>query len=895
MTHRHNAWGQVTRTTVAHPDVSAVTTTVRYDPRGRRPGLTDPDRGTLTYEYNGFDEVVKRTDAAGHYQVMTYDGLGRRLTRRDYTATGTLTGNAVWTYDTAPNGLGQLQQVTDPVSGYTRTLTYDSLGRPAVTALTPGAGADTYYSRQTYDGVGRPYQYFDAARTRAVWDDNVTATGYNDHGYAERWVDGVHTNGKTRTPYRTITTRDARGNVTGETLGGGAVRTVRTVDSKTGRITAIRSTDRLGRARQDWRYSWDPLGNLTMRTARAGPQDLAETFSYDTLSRLTAARVGSGPVQRVTYDAHGNLTYKSDVGHYRYGADRAGPHAVTRAGDNRYRYDANGNLVQETRAGTTVRTLTYTPFNKVSTVSKGRHRVTFAYGPERTRYRRTDTDSQGTTATGDDRTTTTLYLGQVEKVTTPDGRDSYKRYVGGVALITHEYDARDNATGTTTRYLLTDHLGSLEVITDALGSLVQTVGFDPWGQRRRADTGAALAALARQHVNSALTMRGYSGHEMVDTVGLIHMNGRSYDPRLGRFLQADPVMQFPDDTQGHNRYSYVLNNPLAYIDPTGYILGKVFKPVFRGLHKVFGDAAPFVSLALLAIPGVNTWVLASWQHAVGFGFFAGGIATGSLRGALFGGISAAAFYATGTHFSAVTGLPAGGIGQTLAHGVTGGILAELQGGQFGHGFISAGLTKAVLGRLRYHDGSAGAVLSRTTLAAIVGGTVSRITGGKFANGALTAAMAQLFNAEASRERPGRTLTNDEIAEAQKVFGDKINYSQVRIIDGKFVPWQGDGSVMAPDGDIYWPRECSNLAICGGVGTAGVFIHEMAHVMQYQHGVNVLGRGFLLQAGKFLSFGLYDPYNFTYDPNRSFSSYNIEQQGDYAREIYFGVQKNTIDY
>ena len=155
---------------------------------------------------------------------------------------------------------------------------------------------------------------------------------------------------------------------------------------------------------------------------------------------------------------------------------------------------------------------------------------------------------------------------------------------------------------------------------------------------------------------------------------------------------------------------------------------------------------------MLAIPGVNTWVLASWQHAVGFGFFAGGIATGSLRGALFGGISAAAFYATGTHFSAVTGLPAGGVGQTLAHGVTGGILAELQGGQFGHGFISAGLTKAVLGRLRYHDGSAGAVLSRTTLAAMVGGTVSRITGGKFANGALTAALVYLANNAAQKAR-----------------------------------------------------------------------------------------------------------------------------------------------
>jgi hypothetical protein len=153
----------------------------------------------------------------------------------------------------------------------------------------------------------------------------------------------------------------------------------------------------------------------------------------------------------------------------------------------------------------------------------------------------------------------------------------------------------------------------------------------------------------------------------------------------------------------------------------------------------------------------------------------------------------------------------------------------------------------------------------------------------------------VISPDAQKGQKGRGLTTDEIAEAKGVFGDKIDYSKVRIIDGKYFPFQGRDYVIAPNGNIYWPGECGNLASCGGPGTAGTFIHEMTHVMQHQQGVNVLVNGFFLQAAKFLTFGLYDPYKFTYDSSRSFSSYNIEQQGDYAREIYFNRLPNKIDY
>jgi RHS repeat-associated protein len=67
------------------------------------------------------------------------------------------------------------------------------------------------------------------------------------------------------------------------------------------------------------------------------------------------------------------------------------------------------------------------------------------------------------------------------------------------------------------------------------------------------------------------TPRGFTDHEHVDNLGVIHMNGRVYDPVLGRFLSPDPVVQAPYDAQSWNRYSYVRNNPLRYTDPSGFV------------------------------------------------------------------------------------------------------------------------------------------------------------------------------------------------------------------------------------------------------------------------------------------------------------------------------------
>ena len=151
--------------------------------------------------------------------------------------------------------------------------------------------------------------------------------------------------------------------MTGEKLGGGAIRTRRDFDNKTGRIEAITGKDALRRKVQSLSYEWDRVGNLTGRTESSVGKDLTEAFTYDTLNRLTRSQVTeetgahTPPVTRaartVRYDALGNITNKSDVGtaDYVYGSTR--PHAVTAAGGHIYSYDANGN--QLTGAGARAR------------------------------------------------------------------------------------------------------------------------------------------------------------------------------------------------------------------------------------------------------------------------------------------------------------------------------------------------------------------------------------------------------------------------------------------------------------------------------------------------------------------------------------------------------------
>ena len=185
----------------------------------------------------------------------------------------------------------------------------------------------------------------------------------------------------------------------------------------------------------------------------------------------------------------------------------------------------------------------------------------------------TDDAGTGTTRT---RWAETYRVGGYEKVV-GDGLGPYawvdKTRAGAAQLV------RTAATATATpasavEYLDGDHLGSLAAATDATGASLLSLAHDPYGTRRKADWTAVLpaaevAALAAGQ-DAGRARNGFTGHETLDRTGFVHMGGRLYDPRLGRFLSPDPIVSEPFSGQGWNLYSYVGNSPTSRTDPTGH-------------------------------------------------------------------------------------------------------------------------------------------------------------------------------------------------------------------------------------------------------------------------------------------------------------------------------------
>jgi RHS repeat-associated protein len=264
---------------------------------------------------------------------------------------------------------------------------------------------------------------------------------------------------------------------------------------------------------------------------------------------------------------------------------------------------------------------------------------------------------------------------------------------------------------------------------------------------------------------TAKTTRGYTGHEELDEVGLVHMNGRVYDPQLGRFLSADPVVQDATDLQAFNHYAYVRNNPLSLTDPSGFsFLGGLFNAIgkfFTGVFKAVENAVKailrnsiirsIIQIAICAMtfesgPGICAAAAGALTS------LAGGTPLQALEAFALTFVSAEVWkfegsWTTGNGFISATG---GGIGTSaatvLVHGVVGGALSLAGGGNFLQGFAAGSFGEIATQGTGQLGLSGGQNLGlRLAVVAAAGGLASQLTGGKFANGALTAAFAYLFN------------------------------------------------------------------------------------------------------------------------------------------------------
>jgi RHS repeat-associated protein len=793
----------VTRTpTDGNSAGQTITTRITYDQFGRKLSMLDPDKGTMSYDYNALGELISQVDAKGQTQILFYDALGRMIERREDrkldNGTFQTEPTAKWIYDdailsgTSTKAIGLLISENNGLTGtasgsFARSYVYDRFGR-SITATTTLEGT-AYTQRTTYDQYGRVFQSFDASTNSASPAGQLQV--YSGDGYPIGVREAA--NGTSGIFYSEVLALSARQQVRRERYHqSGNLVTDRIFEDNTGRLAQI-STGINGPL-QRWDYRWDKNGSLSERHDQTNGANWKEAFDYDNLDRLTAVRqvIANGVSGNLTtlalaYDQLGNITSKTgagiaNIGGYTYKSTTAqtgcaivaGPHAVSQVNGKSYCYDANGNNTTVRKNGSVIRTIVYTGFDLAESIvrdemtAEGRiqAQVSFKYGTDRAMFKRVDgasgsgggdqifktgfEDNEPPTPTGGGSGKTTFYVGNVEFIR--EGiTSSTKRYIGSYLVITN---VGNNPA--TFDYLLRDSLGSIDTIASETGQLKSRQSFNAHGQRREAATSinswSILNPVLSANFNTSTTTQGYTGHEQLDQVGLVHMNARLYDPEIGRFIQADSYVE-PEATQGLNRYSYVLNNPLSATDPSGNF----------SLRQALGVVVGVVAAILTA--GAST-VLNGFLIATAGGFASAAIATGSLKAGLWGAVSAAAFFGIGTAFSNMafanveainagskisllkSGLTSGQtIAKIAAHAGAGGTLNLLQGGKFGHGFLAAGFTEALspaVGQLG-EGREFGTVLKRTAASAAIGGTASKLSGGTFANGATAGAFQELFN------------------------------------------------------------------------------------------------------------------------------------------------------
>ncbi|XVO23238.1 MAG: RHS repeat-associated core domain-containing protein [Betaproteobacteria bacterium] len=562
---------------------------------------------------------------------------------------------------------------------------------------------------------------------------------------------------------------------------GGVFTSTRSYDSQ-GRISGISTIPTAGAgggstAIQNASFTFDAIGNLTSRSDSAPGVSLAqENFTYDLLNRLTSVSGGAGANKTHTYDSFGNLTTRTDTGSYTY---QAGTHRLQNVTGGiatgntvqSYSYNSAGDITQISGGninGGGTRTITPSAFSVPLAISQPSSNHTngtlsIQYGYTGDRVRLTERRPNRPTATPSNQhvnLTTYLLAGSTalfeedrlgagnssepfryrykHSINTPEGTVS-------IVVIDAPWGGSGSSSMRSDRTFHRDHLGSTVAITDENGT--EFLGYDAWGKRRNANGQdnniAAWVGL------SSKTDRGYTGHEHIDDIGLIHMNGRLYDPITGRMMSADPIIQAPYLLQNYNRYSYVMNNPLSLTDPSGFswwtrhrrTIGAIAAIIiFQQLGAHYAAQAGTEAAAAGANAASAAAQTQAFFNSIG-GFAAGGIGGGNVESAVIGAITGG-FTTLAGELAGVVGAAGGSAGAVGIHAVVGCMGASISGGDCGRGAVSAGFSEMAIPSV--HDFTQ-SYYARVALMSAAGGIGSRLAGGNFANGAVTGAFVYMFN------------------------------------------------------------------------------------------------------------------------------------------------------
>jgi RHS repeat-associated protein len=501
-----------------------------------------------TYLYDAFDQLTKQINSKGQISTMNYNVLGQIISRTETTSQPETDVTTSYIYGTT-NTSGESKNMIKEVAGFTAnnktTYVYDGFGR--VQSMT-----------ETVDNVGHTtsftYNNFGDVITTTYPSQLVISNEYNINGYLTNIKNGS-------TSLYSTTAMNGQGQITDYLKGNKSSNIQYTNGFPTKYETlAASSSTFIQKLSMVWDYQ---KGNLTSRSDERGTIK-TESFSYDNLNRLTGSSIsGTSGAFSTTYHPNGNIDTKTDAGIYSYHPTKL--NAVI--GVTNPAPASPIPLMQQD--------ITYTPFMQPEKVQEGNYELSYTYDADYQRIK--SVLKNGTTDIY-----TRYYFSNGYEKDNGGGTDRELHYItspAGLAAIIIKQNS-----SFITYYTYTDHLGSILTLTDASANVVTSAeqSFDAWGRRRNPLTWALLPPTTTSELPPVWLYRGYPGHEHLDQFGLINMNGRMYDPVLGRMLSPDNYVPDGAFTQDYNRYSYARNNPLIYTDPDGQFVFGMLAGQFIG-------------------------------------------------------------------------------------------------------------------------------------------------------------------------------------------------------------------------------------------------------------------------------------------------------------------------
>lgn len=517
------------------------------------PGPPNPTPGAWRYTYSLAGDMLTQIDAKGQQLDFTYDSLGRVLTKKQGSTT-----IATWTYDdpTVLFSKGRLTKVVDRPStlNFQTTFTFDAMGRATQTGRSFLNTSYTYTLTQSYDALNR-------IKSETFSDEPGAPIQYtyNQAG----WLNAVP-------GYITSISYNARGQKSQMNYANGISTTWSYYDQPADTLKNLAVKQRLtgpGNSYQNFTYTYDPVGNvLSVNDANFSG---LKSFGYDDLNRVVSSN-GCG----YDYDAIGNMI--NNCWYTQQYNDASHPSAITHvpAQGKVFTYDLNGNM--NSRNGVAIG---WDIDNRVTSIGS----ASMEYDYTGMRVRKTAGSTMHYPFKGYD---VNLSTGTVTKFIRI-GQEIYASRIGATKFFYHN-----------------DHLGGVNVITDSAGNISQRTEYNTWG-------GITYSA-----GNVDPTHR-FTGQELDPESGLMYYGGRYYDNEVGRFISPDPYVQEPDTPQNLNRYTYVMNNPQSYVDPSGHFWWALAGLLAASLPEVgAGAAAAGLSAAaakLIAFSAIYAFTQSFWQ------------------------------------------------------------------------------------------------------------------------------------------------------------------------------------------------------------------------------------------------------------------------------------------